>query len=408
MRRHGLLVLLALVAAVVLSMPLWLEPAGRGPRLDVKAPEGLAGFAALLRHWGASVSALAPEAVREAMEPEVSPGSQLETRRASSRRAWTEALEQLDDDVSMVLAFPATAGVADQLSVLRTELRAGHTVLALYSGLPLAFEESQMLEDLGVGVRDLGRRGRLAPWSWWQDRRQGYAHRLEQADAAGSEPAWSDPVRTLIDPAADCTQIAAFVGPRSRDLRPEGRALSVARCRIGSGELLLAPTSMLANARIGGTGNLRVARELAALLGDEVRFLEQPEQLGAAPMDARAGAARRALNLVGVQLVLLYLVGLLALARGFGPRWPSLDQPADAQRRFLLSVGALHRRLGDFGLAARNLQARWLEFDPLSRRRGEEELGAKAEVTEEELLRLATRWSRPRHTTTRGTETNRP
>lgn len=406
MRRRLLLLLLAAVALVVLSMPLWLDPATRGPRLDVTAPEGLAGFGALLRHWGASVETLEVEISFEAAgfdaASEVDRDGEpvAETPSERSAAAWSEALEGLDADAAVVLAFPATSGVSDRLAALRSELRGGRTVMALYSGLPLAFEEGAFLESLGVGLRDLEARSRLAPWSWWRDRRQGYAHRLDlpvggqPSVEGGVSEAWSDPIRALVDPAAECDRIAEFVGPRSKDLRPEGRALSVARCRVGEGELLLAPTSLLTNARLGATGNLQVASALAEALGPRIRFLEGGRSVRVAALDERAGGARRTLNLVAVQLVLLYLVALLALARGFGPRWPPLNQPADAQRRFLLSVGALHRRLGHFGAAARTLQTRWLEYDPLAGRRGEEPVDADAPLSEDQLLDWAVRHSR--------------
>ena len=422
MSGRTLLVLLAAVALVVLSMPLWLEPASRGPLLDVRAPEGLAGFAELLRNWGADVEPVdvAPDGPvpleAAAIEspsvetPDAETSESEDTAPSSAeqvRRAWSEALGRLPADVSLVLAFPATMGVATRLESLGAELRDGRTVLVLYSGLPLAFEESAFLADLGVGLRDLDKRSRLAPWSWWRDRRQGHAHRLHGV-GVGAGPsvstgleAWSDPMRAIVDPAADCEQLAEFLGPRSKDLRPEGRALSVARCPVGEGRLLLAPTSMLANARLRGDGNLHVAAALAAELGNQVRFLEARSTVRSAALDARAGDARRTLNLVAGQLALLYLVALLALARGFGPRWPPLNQPADAQRGFLLSVGALHRRIGDFGLAARTLRERWLEYDPLARRRSEETGEGVPEVpvepqSESELVDWAVRHSRGR------------
>ena len=412
MKRGTLLALSVLVALLVMSLPLLFDPATRGPLLDVAAPEGLAGFGALLAHWGASVEALevdlAAAHAAESSESESRDGASMDSRGAKVRRAWTRSLEALEPRTSVVLAFPATAGVSERLDALRDELEGGRTVLVLYSGLPLAFEETTFMEQLGVGVRGLEERGRLAPWAWWRDRRQGYAHRVEALEGTGTtadersladgadgpSPAWSDPLRVVVDPAADCEQIAEFLGPRSKDLRPEGRALSVARCRVGEGELLLAPTSMLSNARLGEVGNLQVAAELAAALGPRVRFLEPGRAAGSTTAVGRAEGARRTINLVTIQLVVLYLVALLALARSFGPRWPRLDQPADTQRSFLLSVGALHRRLGDFEDAARTLHTRWLEYDPLARRRSEERLDDDEQLTEAALVDWAVRHSR--------------
>ena len=425
-------IVLALVLAV-LSLPMLLSPGVSGPSVRSRASDGLLGVRLVLEDWGTQVEILElgpsgddgpDEAVAEGAESADSTGrTDREVDSSTVQAPQTTALLALEDvplATSMVVAFPASRAVLPLSQELDSWIREGGKGLIAYSATPLAFEEIDFMADLDVTLGVSPSRGSIAPWKWWRRQRNGERFQLQadsQSDktdqsgqgeleepspvnqdaAFGADQVQDDRVvvadRVALVPrllGTDCEPMVGFGDQRPGDVMPLAVAL---RCVRDEGLLWVVPTSSLVNSRIENSGNLELLWRIRQDLGSEWAFLETPLVPSAAVDSTNVRSARATLTSMAVQLSLLYLGAVLALAWSFGPRWAEGRHPPDGHRDFLLSLGALHQKLGQFESAAQMLRSRWLEYDPMARRRGLSELAAgtfgEEEISEEQLVEWA-------------------
>ncbi len=401
-RAVGIAVALALL---VLSLPMVLPQGASGPSVRSRASDGLLGARLVLEDWNTTIDVVEVGATALSAETE---GADVvvETR-------WS--LDAVPVEKSVVVAFPASRAVLPIASDLDRRVRAGSKALLAYSGTLLAFEEIGFFADLGVALEPSPSRGSMAPWQWWMRQRRGERFELSrvnddvasQADRADgalgsalqSQPFVADRLGAMPVPEEGCERVTGTAtGPRAGS---GGKVAAAMRCTLGEGVLWLVPTSSLANARIENAGNLEVLWRIRQDLGDAWSVLEASQTAVAGAATGNVRSARATLNSMAAQLALLYLGAVLALAWSFGPRWSEARHPPDGHRGFLLGLGALHQKLGQFASAAEMLRKRWLEYDPMARRRGLTELanvssGEPGEISEEQLVEWAQGASRRR------------
>ena len=127
--------------------------------------------------------------------------------------------------------------------------------------------------------------------------------------------------------------------------------------RRRGGRVWVLPAELLANGRLLEAGNGDLLASLRAWLGPRWTFdefhhgWEDPEAL---PERSYFGW-----DLFIAHLALIYLLGLLALGRPFGPPWREAPAVMGSTGSFLKNLGALHHKLGHHGEAARLLVERW-------------------------------------------------
>jgi hypothetical protein len=102
---------------------------------------------------------------------------------------------------------------------------------------------------------------------------------------------------------------------------------------------------------------------LSAALGSAIVFDEYHHGLVAPDIFEDTGSVR-SLDLLLVQLVLLYLLAAWALAKRFGPAWREPTPIASSTTTFLKGLGELHRRLAHSGDAALKLIESAEALDP--------------------------------------------
>jgi Domain of unknown function (DUF4350) len=279
----------------------------------------------------------------------------LEARGASVRlldRSLPEsALDQERPGGVLVIAFPWQQAIGDdELRALGDHLRAGGTVVLAYSGEPREHRETRVLEALALEASDVRSRPPLSPLRWWS-----YHHESWLLEAPEER--------------APAIRVAAFrrapVAPESaevlfRDAR--GHPLVFAY-PLHRGRVVALPAGALANAWIAGAGNADLLESLYAWLGDEWVFDEYHHGLVAAGA-AAASPTKLAWDLFMTHLALIYVLGVVALGRRFGPAWRERPPAAGSTVAFLRQLGALHHELGHHARASELLVERARALDP--------------------------------------------
>jgi hypothetical protein len=166
-----------------------------------------------------------------------------------------------------------------------------------------------------------------------------------------------------------------------RDAQQRAVAFAFPRHR---GRVVVVPSDLFANSRLGNPGNADFLESLRQDLGEPWLFDEYHHGLRAAPGPAQTGPQRALLRYV-LQIALVYALCALAVARRFGPAWREEVAPGGSAAVFLLGLGALHDRLGHHREAGRLLVTRAQELDPRIRLPGAEVRDGK------ELLAFARR-----------------
>lgn len=348
MRRPGRRLVLGALSVLAVLVALYLAGSPAGARSSVLSRDG--------EGWAAVRGYL------EARETEV----------ALLDRPLAEAAP---GEGTLVLAFPwqhAAWGVGVPEAVRGHLARGGHLLIA-YSGTAGSLAESLVLSDLDLGVRTSRPEPPLGPLAWRRHAREVW--RLEPEAAAGRE---------LIVPALDRVPRA----PRGAQVlyrSPEGDPVAFAFER-GKSRVAVVPAYALANARLALPGNTDLLETLRSGLPAPWSFDELHHGLAAPGTAAETAAESRVLDLVLVQVLVLYLLFVFALARRFGPAWREAPVVTGSTAGFFVGLGALHHRLGHHADAARSLVARSRELDTdLSipdelERRAEEGVGAEGLV----------------------------
>lgn len=259
----------------------------------------------------------------------------------------------------LVLAFPWQRQLArGELLALSSHLRFGGTVLLAYSRDIEQYQEREVLRALRLEPIAVRPRPSLMPWRWWRYQQEVWNLR--------PDPTWTE------DSGLPGPELAV---PAFRQA-PEapGRALVLYRggdekvpliftYRLQRGRVVVVPADLFSNARLLEAGNADLFESLFGWLGPEWSFDEYHHGL-ASVETVTASVSRFAWDQFMLHLVLIYLLGLVALARRFGPAWREPPVMVGSTASFLRSLGALHRELRHHRAAAELLLERAHALDP--------------------------------------------
>jgi hypothetical protein len=238
---------------------------------------------------------------------------------------------------SLVLAFPWQGFASrEDLDALRQRLVAGDSIVFAYSGqTSRALAEGSVAEALGLDFEKTRGEPPLSPLRWYRFARQEWS----LAPGKGFAPPSAVPVVIGAPDRVPKAPADAEVFYRGEKDLPA--VFSYARAR---GRVIVLPADALSNARLGNPGNADLLESLRVALGQDVAFDEYHHGLAAADAAAATGNAAN-VDLLVLQLVLLYLVLAWALGKRFGPAWEEPPELAGSAEAFLLGLGALHHEL---------------------------------------------------------------
>jgi Domain of unknown function (DUF4350) len=326
----------ALVAAVLVALALFLA-AGLAPR----ATEG-----------GADGSSL-------------SHGSRgwLVARLYLEARGTSARLQDVEMSASpargvLVTTFPwqRFAG-SEELQALDNFVARGGTLLLGYSGDHAPSDETRVFRQLGLTWHEPRGKPPLHPLRW----RRFTSETWSLAGAAeGTRPVVVRAPNRLPDAPA-----GGSIWYRSATGKPAVFAFD-----RGRGRVVVLPAEALSNAGLGQPGNADLLERLRGELGRQWSFDEFHHGL-VAPASTGSGP-QWVLDLYLFHLLFLYLLAAWALVRRFGTPWSEAATLSSSARGFLISLGALHDRLGHHPEAAARLVERAREFDPRLRFSSEE------------------------------------
>lgn len=267
------------------------------------------------------------------------------------------AVRLLDEDAPgeagavVVTAFPwQSRQAADWARQLEARVRAGARAVVAYDVRRSLAAQEALLGRLGLETNAEPRPP--ADWSGFQAWHAA-PWRLEPEPAAG---------RRDIELRAPRVVVQAPEGARVLYRDADGRGV-VFVSELGSGELLVVPSDVLSNARLGRAGNAELLEWLLAWGGDRWEFDEYHHGLRR-PVGVRGRQSRRAVDLFLLQLALLYVLAIWALAPRLGEPWRPEPVVLGTAESFLLGLGARHDQLGHHAAAARLLLERSRELDP--------------------------------------------
>jgi hypothetical protein len=251
----------------------------------------------------------------------------------------------------LVVAFPWQLGMLiDGGEALRNHLRRGGDLVLAYSGEATHVSEVIALDTLAGEPQEV-REPPVAPWAWRRFVQEEWELRPER-DWGPAPPVRIWAPRALPEVPKDAEVL--FRGPGGEPVVFAFRSLG--------GRVVVLPTDALANARLAGEGNAGLLETLAARLRGPWTFDEYHHGLVAA--DAVDGTVPQSvIDLLMVQLLLLYGFAAWAVARRFGPAWEEPPVITGSTAAFLRGLGALHHRLGHHRDAALLLLRRARELD---------------------------------------------
>ncbi|HWZ85700.1 MAG TPA: DUF4350 domain-containing protein, partial [Thermoanaerobaculia bacterium] len=287
-----------------------------------------------------------------------SPGGWLAARTYWERRGRAVALldRPLDDagEGALVLTLPwQTIPMPAELDALKRRISSGGTVVFAYSGQshPL---DALLGEALGLVLVPATGEPPLNPWRWYR--------------SASAE--W----RLTPDAAFGSGASAVVIGAPGEIPRPPPGARAIYRggpkaspaifvFSRGRGRVLVLPADALSNGRLGNPGNADLLESLGVALGPRIVIDEYHHGLvgsAAVPIDSSAPS----LDVLLLELALLYLLVAWAVGRRFGPAWQEPPTITSSTTSFLLGLGALHRKLRHSAEAAVHLIGDSESFDP--------------------------------------------
>lgn len=141
----------------------------------------------------------------------------------------------------------------------------------------------------------------------------------------------------------------------------EDEALVILRPK-GKGELVILPSELLSNGRLTEPGNAALLESLMNHFDAETPWYFDEYHHGIARPSSPVGLkSRRALDLFVIQIIIAYVLFVIAIGRRFGPGWPEPRPASGATSTFLMTVAAVHDRLGHHEAAAVVLRERAAE-----------------------------------------------
>ncbi len=269
---------------------------------------------------------------------------------------------------TLVLAFPwqSRAFEIDHEALLAHLAAGGDLVVAYGAELVPSAAERAVFDTLEVDVWPLDAKA-LPPWRWRAAAKTPWRLRLA--------PRWRKTVPPLQTSAATSGEVAATAlelrPPRWLPALPREDALLLgpggkvvaAAWRAQRGRVVVLPAELLANARLREPAHAALLETLRGWLDAPWRFDEYHHGLGAPAERETPAAVGRGLDLLLLQLLLVYVVAALALGRRLGPAWRESPPLAGSAGSFLLRLGTLHHRLGHHRDGAVLLLRRAAELD---------------------------------------------
>lgn len=334
MRPRSILVAgaLALVALTLLAL-VGFEPPGAEGSVLAREPGGWLGARRLLETAGAAV---------ELLDGPLVPAGPT---------------DPAGGDSVLALVFPWQHHRHENpLAAVETHLRRGGVVILAYSARRPAFEQWARLAELGL-TQDKGRpEPPLWPLAWRRHAEEEWTLRGLPEALAGMAPRVT--ALSLV-PKMPADGVALFQNEAGLPV-----AFEYPRFR---GRVVVFPAELLSNARVGDPGNREWLAALAGSLPTRWAFDEYHHGLVAFDAPARSPGVEGFFDLYLGQLVLLYVLGILAVARRFGPPWREEPAMSGSVSTFLAELGTLHARLRHHEDAAEVLLERAARLDDRAR-----------------------------------------
>jgi hypothetical protein len=290
----------------------------------------------------------------------LSRGSQgwLAARRYLEERGCRVALldHALDAPIEagvLVLAFPwQELGFEDLVGGIDRHLGVGGDIVFAYSADPFDASASAVAEAIDLLWED--RRGRppLNPLLWRQYAAEEWYLTPEPFLGGGLRPVRVAAPRRAPRPPKGATVLL-------RDGKGTPTAFTFPRWR---GHVVAIPADAFSNARLGEPGNADFLETLLQRLGDRWVFDEFHHGLRASLAPGETGP-QRVLLLYLLQVAFVYGLGVVGVARRFGPAWSEPLVARGSAATFLVGLGGLHNRLGHHREAAPLLLSRARELD---------------------------------------------
>jgi hypothetical protein len=263
---------------------------------------------------------------------------------------------------TLVLAFPwQSRGLEVDQEALLAHLNSGGDLLLAYAAdATPSLTERLVFEDLDIGVSPTPA-GSLAPWEWRAQAKRGWSLQLAprwrkalgEARLSAAVPALKlRPPRWLPELQREDALLLGADG-----------AVVAAAWHARRGRVVVLPAELLANARLVAPAHAALLETLRGWLGAPWRFDEYHHGVGVAAARDTPTAVGRGLDLLLLQLLLVYAMAALALIRRLGPAWRETPPLVGSAGAFLLRLGALHHRLGHYGDGAALLLRRASELD---------------------------------------------
>ena len=259
------------------------------------------------------------------------------------------ATSGIDGEV-LVVAFPASVVMmpADAAAIARF-VASGGTLIVGYSRSHGGYSERVLIETFDLTIEEVDRNPSLNPIRWWREASRPWFVTTDQDDDVLelSQPRWLPTAHEAATVWYDDSS---------------GRAVVFA-LEEGSGTVVMIPAEALGNGRVGSSGCANLLARLQNRFNGTWVFDEYHHGLSAGET-AASSATGKAFDLILIHLLVGYGIGVLALARRFGPAWRVRPEATGSTASFLIDVGWLHDRLGHHQEAARRLVDRSVELDP--------------------------------------------
>ncbi len=252
---------------------------------------------------------------------------------------------------AVVFAFPESVPRdGEDLEAVQRLVRRGADLLLAFSGDSPGPNEESAFRAFRMRSKPVRGDLPLAPAQWHRFRTAVWRLKPEAA-----------PAPEVVIPAPRAIPVAP---PGSQVFfRGEGGDPMIFAFRSSLGRVFVIPAEALSNGRLSEAGNGDLLESLRTALGSRLAFDEYHHGLSSAPAEAVASSSFPFDLLLG-QLLLLYLLAVIALARRFGPAWEETAVRTGSTSSFLLGLASRHRRLGHFSRAAELLLARARALDP--------------------------------------------
>jgi hypothetical protein len=239
----------------------------------------------------------------------------------------------------------------DDFDAIDHEFSRGRTLLLAFSGEGRYPLERLLWEKVGAPLKRVRGDPPLSPRSWYRFATEVWKLKAESAvesvrDVHVSAPRWAPR-----PPAGSAVLFRA----------PDGTPMIFQFARRG-GRVFVVPADALSNGRLETPGNGDLLETLRVALGPAFAFDEFHHGFSLAGSSGTASSAVP-FDLLLLQLFLLYLLAVWALARRFGTAWKESAARAGSTAAFFVGLAARHRRLGHFRPAAELLVSRIRQLD---------------------------------------------